>query len=453
MKSATTTGTKPARVTKRRAETRARLLDAAFQVIADKGFGHVRIEDVCTAAGYTRGAFYSQFTSLEELFFTLYDQHVTLIMEQVVTAIAGADDPNDAPAVVERIAATLVLDRDWLLIKIDFLLHAARHPSLAQRLIVQRAQMRAIIENWITASAIELPTAVGTVADAAYAMVAAYDGVSIQLLLENDQAAASTWLNQLIAVVLTREKAQGTIRSIDAEAERQLANRAGFRRAASSDAEADAKFNSHCDKLLKALSKAYQDPSTPWLTRSVLKKAISLKDRDDYAKPQYTGVSVKVNAPQSCTTEEANVTLPIRAGPTDDKRVVKILDRRGQPGGVGDGAVREAARRYEVREIVQRCNGVRRHQRGRVHHRIGWADRVGRVTEDTQDDIEQQSLESRGPVVGTGDASPEVIHGPGCRQELLLELVHVVHPVLLDQTVAATVGEKIDGKDVPHHLR
>ncbi len=220
MKSATTTGTKPARVTKRRAETRARLLDAAFQVIADKGFGHVRIEDVCTAAGYTRGAFYSQFTSLEELFFTLYDQHVTLIMEQVVTAIAGADDPNDAPAVVERIAATLVLDRDWLLIKIDFLLHAARHPSLAQRLIVQRAQMRAIIENWITASAIELPTAVGTVADAAYAMVAAYDGVSIQLLLENDQAAASTWLDQLIAVVLTREKAQGTIRSIDAEAER-----------------------------------------------------------------------------------------------------------------------------------------------------------------------------------------------------------------------------------------
>ena len=63
MKSATTTGTKPARVTKRRAETRARLLDAAFQVIADKGFGHVRIEDVCTAAGYTRGAFYSQVAS------------------------------------------------------------------------------------------------------------------------------------------------------------------------------------------------------------------------------------------------------------------------------------------------------------------------------------------------------------------------------------------------------
>ncbi|WP_231991276.1 TetR family transcriptional regulator [Mycobacterium ulcerans] len=45
----------PARVTKRRAETRARLVDAAFRVFADKGFGHVRIEDVCAAAGYTRG--------------------------------------------------------------------------------------------------------------------------------------------------------------------------------------------------------------------------------------------------------------------------------------------------------------------------------------------------------------------------------------------------------------
>jgi hypothetical protein len=43
------------RVTKRRAETRANLIEAAFRVFADKGFGQVRIDDVCTAAGYTRG--------------------------------------------------------------------------------------------------------------------------------------------------------------------------------------------------------------------------------------------------------------------------------------------------------------------------------------------------------------------------------------------------------------
>lgn len=62
---------KPVRVTRRRGETRARLIDSAFHVFADKGYGHVTIEDVCEAAGYSRGAFYSQFQSLEELFFIL----------------------------------------------------------------------------------------------------------------------------------------------------------------------------------------------------------------------------------------------------------------------------------------------------------------------------------------------------------------------------------------------
>ncbi|OSC39449.1 TetR/AcrR family transcriptional regulator [Mycobacterium decipiens] len=202
MTTPTSAAGQPARVTKRRAETRARLLDAAFRVFADKGFGHVRIEEVCAAAGYTRGAFYSQFDSLEELFFTLYDHHATLITEQVSTAMARADDPNDVPGTVDRIATTLLLDRDWLLIKTDFLMHAARHRDLAQRLAIHRAQLRAAIEERLAGSDVELPKVFGTVADAARAVVAAYDGVSIQLLLDNDHAAARAWLSQLLNVVL-----------------------------------------------------------------------------------------------------------------------------------------------------------------------------------------------------------------------------------------------------------
>ncbi len=62
------------RVTARRLRTRAHLLDAAFTVFAAKGFGHVSIEEICDAAYYTRGAFYSNFAYLDELFFALYAQ-------------------------------------------------------------------------------------------------------------------------------------------------------------------------------------------------------------------------------------------------------------------------------------------------------------------------------------------------------------------------------------------
>src|SRR3954466_6143390 len=111
----------PPRVTKRRGEPRAKLMDAAFVVFAAKGYGTVRIDDVCKAAGYTRGAFYSQFDSLDELFFTLYDERAEIIAAQVTDAMLATDD---AEATIERISATLLLDREWLLIKTDFLLHA-----------------------------------------------------------------------------------------------------------------------------------------------------------------------------------------------------------------------------------------------------------------------------------------------------------------------------------------
>ena len=193
---------KPARVTKRRAETRARLLDAAYRVFADKGFGRTRIEDVCTAAGYTRGAFYSQFDSLDELFFSLYDERALLITDQVGDALADVDGPDTIEAALDRVAATLLLDRDWLLIKTDFLMHAARNPIVAQRLLHHRGQLRAAIEQRLAATAAAPPSRLGTVAEAARAVVAAYDGVTVQLLLDNDTTAARDWLNQLLTALL-----------------------------------------------------------------------------------------------------------------------------------------------------------------------------------------------------------------------------------------------------------
>jgi AcrR family transcriptional regulator len=201
----TVTPVKPARVTKRRAETRARLLDAAYRVFADKGFGRTRIEDICTAAGYTRGAFYSQFDSLDELFFSLYDERALLITGQVGDALADVDGPDTIEGALDRVAATLLLDRDWLLIKTDFLMHAARNPVVAQRLLHHRGRLREAIEQRLAATAATVaapPSPLGTVADAARAVVAAYDGVTVQLLLDNDTTAARDWLNQLLTALL-----------------------------------------------------------------------------------------------------------------------------------------------------------------------------------------------------------------------------------------------------------
>lgn len=192
-------------MTKRRAETRARLMRAAFQVFAEKGFGAVRIDDVCKAAGYTRGAFYSQFDSLDELFFTLYDERALVIADQVSQALFDEGAPDDVDAAIERVSDTLLLDRDWLLIKTDFLLHAARHPDTAERLAAHRSRLREAIEERLRAASghIDLPKAIGDIPSAARAVIAAYDGVTVQLLLDGDVSAARTWLTQLLTALLS----------------------------------------------------------------------------------------------------------------------------------------------------------------------------------------------------------------------------------------------------------
>ncbi|WP_431995528.1 TetR/AcrR family transcriptional regulator [Streptomyces griseoflavus] len=193
------------RVTRRRLRTRANLLDAAFSVFAAKGFGHVSIEEICEAAGYTRGAFYSNFDGLDELFFALYAERAELIAEQVSGALALDGPDLDVTAAVDRVADVLLLDRDWLLVKTDFLVHAARDPEVARCLLEHRARLRRAIADRLARARghTRLPAVLSDAEDAAHAVVAAYDGVTTRLLLDRDVAGARAWLKQLLTALLT----------------------------------------------------------------------------------------------------------------------------------------------------------------------------------------------------------------------------------------------------------
>src|SRR5262245_13936892 len=52
----------------KRERTRARLIEAAAQVIGEKGYERATLEEVAARAGMTRGAIYGNFKNREELF-------------------------------------------------------------------------------------------------------------------------------------------------------------------------------------------------------------------------------------------------------------------------------------------------------------------------------------------------------------------------------------------------
>jgi len=90
-------------------------------------------------------------------------------------------------------------------VKTDFLVHAARDPAVARSLLEHRARLRrAIADRLVRARGhTPLPAVLGDAEGAAQAVVAAYDGVTTQLLLDRDVEHARDWLRQLLTALLT----------------------------------------------------------------------------------------------------------------------------------------------------------------------------------------------------------------------------------------------------------
>jgi len=120
-------------VSPRRAATRQRLLTAAAAILAERGLHGATVEDICEAAGFTRGAFYSNFADKEQLFSALLRQKEAELLVQVEQVIR-----DDVPAVtdvdvidqlVEKVLAAQPMDRQSHLVHAEFALYAIRNPA------------------------------------------------------------------------------------------------------------------------------------------------------------------------------------------------------------------------------------------------------------------------------------------------------------------------------------
>lgn len=78
----------------RRAERRARLLEAALQLVGEGGWSAVTVRAVCARAGLTGRYFYESFDSRDALLLALFDGIVEEAAARVLTAVAAA--PEDA---------------------------------------------------------------------------------------------------------------------------------------------------------------------------------------------------------------------------------------------------------------------------------------------------------------------------------------------------------------------
>ena len=188
-------------VSRRRARTRQRLLDAALDVFAEVGFGRSTVEQVCDRAGFTRGAFYSNFSSLDELFLALWQERSARMLDDVRGALATLD-PADPESAVRAAIAAAPVDDAWYRITAEFTAHALRNPGLRRVMAAREQAIRdAILPVFVTALE-RLGRRVTDESALGDALVAVHDGTTVQILLQPDDAAVRARREALFMNVL-----------------------------------------------------------------------------------------------------------------------------------------------------------------------------------------------------------------------------------------------------------
>jgi AcrR family transcriptional regulator len=190
------------RVRPTREETRQQLFAAAAGVFAEHGVGAVTVEQVTSAAGLTRGAFYSNFSTMEELAAAMLDDH--LARSWAHNRGLAADHP-DPLGLVQALRDDTTRRDDPLhanpLLQIELMLFVARTPELrpavAEHIRTMRALVGDIADNALRARGQESPVAPDRLG---MVLVALEDGLRLHRLIDPDSTPADAFYDALDAL-------------------------------------------------------------------------------------------------------------------------------------------------------------------------------------------------------------------------------------------------------------
>ncbi|HEY0617138.1 MAG TPA: TetR/AcrR family transcriptional regulator [Kribbella sp.] len=190
---------------RRRSATRARLLEGALGVFAERGFHGASVEDICERAGFTRGAFYSNFGSKDELVLALFQATTDRLLEQISALLPelGNQPGTLLDAVLGLLDDAAPDQRQWHLISMEFTLHALRDPEAAKALNQQRRMFRerltALVEQITAAGDLRLSV---PPEQFVRLVIALHEGARSQSLLEPKEVPAGSLEHTFLPMVL-----------------------------------------------------------------------------------------------------------------------------------------------------------------------------------------------------------------------------------------------------------
>ena len=158
---------------------------SAARVFAERGL-EASIDEVAEDAGYTKGAFYANFESKDELFLAMLDARFE---DRIVEVERAAQEENEIEDSVRRAGADfnryVAADTPWQRLFFEFTAYAARDENFRREFVTRYRKLRerisAVYERWASDQGVEPPIPVDQIALMTFAMA---NGMALERLLE-----------------------------------------------------------------------------------------------------------------------------------------------------------------------------------------------------------------------------------------------------------------------------
>jgi AcrR family transcriptional regulator len=172
----------------KQAKTRSALLRSATKLICRKGITESSIDEVAADAGYTKGAFYANFKSKEEMFLVMLDEAYAEELERLEARLPGEGAPvEEVRESAEDFLSFVRSNPDWPRLYFEFVVYAARNPEFREELATRNRAMREriaeVIRKWSAGFSAQPPFPYEDIAMMLFSMA---DGFLIQQLVEPD---------------------------------------------------------------------------------------------------------------------------------------------------------------------------------------------------------------------------------------------------------------------------
>jgi AcrR family transcriptional regulator len=183
------------RVRSTREETRRRLFEAAAGVFARHGVAGATVEQLAAAAGFSRGAFYSNFSTKEELALAMLEDHLEISQRHNRALLAAHPDPADLVGALRNGDRTDPLHQNPLL-QVELMLHVARTPSLRPRVGEHIQIMRELVGE-IAAATVDADALGVTAHELGLMLVALEDGLRLHRIVDPGSTPEDSFLDVL----------------------------------------------------------------------------------------------------------------------------------------------------------------------------------------------------------------------------------------------------------------